>query len=95
MAAGDEWLGIERADADVAKGSHAAWRVGNLADVQAYLPPGRKPQERRCTALVARDRMLLRLPLTLPAEAVQQWKLEPAASQRKKAGERQKGWPWA
>ena len=46
-------------------------------------------------ALVARDRMLLRLPLTLPAEAVQQWKLEPAASQRKKAGERQKGWPWA
>ncbi|SEN78398.1 M61 family metallopeptidase [Brachymonas denitrificans] len=95
MAAGDEWLGIELADADVAKGSHAAWRVGNLADVQAYLPPGRKPQERRCTALVARDRMLLRLPLTLPAEAVQQWKLEPAASQRKKAGERQKGWPWA
>ncbi len=95
MAAGDEWLGIELEEADVAKGSHAAWRVGNLADVQAYLPPGRKPQERSCTALVARDRMLLRLPLTLPAAPEQQWKLEPGAGARKKSAERQKVWPWA
>ena len=95
MAAGDEWLGIELHEADVARGSHAAWRIGKLADVQGYLPAGRKPREHHCIALVARDRMLLRLPLTLPAQVEQQWQLEPASGSRKKSAERRKGWPWA
>ncbi|MBO9677302.1 MAG: M61 family metallopeptidase [Acidovorax sp.] len=56
--AGDEWLGLE------AHGQ--AWRLARLDDVALYAGPARQ-----VTALVARDRRLLRLPLdlALPAPA--------------------------
>ncbi|MDY0107327.1 MAG: peptidase M61, partial [Giesbergeria sp.] len=56
MAAGDEWLGIE---------VHGlGWRIAKLDDIALYAGT-----EKTVTALVARDRRLLRLPLalTLPA----------------------------
>ena len=56
LAAGDEWLGIE-------VGSEG-WRLGKLEELALYAG-----KARRVTALVARDRRLLRLPLTLPAPA--------------------------
>ncbi|QHI98452.1 peptidase M61 [Xylophilus rhododendri] len=55
FAAGDEWLGLETPDG-------AAWRLAKLEDLALYLGKGRKS-----TALVARDRRLLRLALELPA----------------------------
>ncbi|WCM92533.1 peptidase M61 [Acidovorax sp. NCPPB 2350] len=56
FAAGDEWLAIE------ARGE--TWRVQRLDDVALYA--GR---EKRVTALVARDRRVLRLPLALERDA--------------------------
>ena len=55
MAVGDEWLGLETPDG-------AAWRIGKLEDLALYLGSARK-----ATALVARDKRLLKLPLELPA----------------------------
>ena len=52
MAAGDEWIGIE------AQGQ--GWRIGKLDDIALYAGT-----EKTVTALVARDRRLLRLPLAL------------------------------
>ncbi|MFP5485127.1 MAG: M61 family metallopeptidase [Gammaproteobacteria bacterium] len=52
MAAGDEWIGIE------VQGQ--GWRIGKLDDIALYAGT-----ERAVTALVARDRRLLRLPLAL------------------------------
>lgn len=61
LAAGDEWLGVEFAP--VKRGGPAeAWRVGKLDEVQALRGPRTK-----LTALVSRDRQLLRLPLQWPA----------------------------
>ena len=65
FAAGDEWLGL---DAD-AKQPGAGWRLMRLDDLSLYAAPGRP-----VTALVARDRHLLRLPLVLP-KAVTTWRL--------------------
>jgi predicted metalloprotease with PDZ domain len=56
MAAGDEWFGIEVQD--------QAWRIAKLDDVLLYAGA-----EQNITALVARDRRLLRLPLALGAQA--------------------------
>ena len=56
MAAGDEWLGLEVGD--------QGWRLSKLDDLALYAGPAK-----RATALVARDRRLLRLPLKLPAQA--------------------------
>ncbi|MDR3005774.1 MAG: peptidase M61 [Acidovorax sp.] len=56
--ANDEWLGLER---DNQAGSEG-WRLGKLQDLTLYARPGET-----VTALVARDRHLLRLPLQLPA----------------------------
>jgi predicted metalloprotease with PDZ domain len=61
FAANDEWLGVE-----VAGG---AWRLAKLDDLPMYAGAHRK-----VTAIVARDRRLLRLELTLPA-AVTTWRL--------------------
>ena len=62
MAAGDEWLGIEFAAPR--RGTPVeAWRVHRLDDVET-LRGGRT----RLTALVSRDRQLLRLALDWPAE---------------------------
>jgi len=67
FSANDEWLGIEL---PAAKGRPAqGWRLARLDDLALYLGPLRK-----ATALVARDRRLLRLPLTLPGN-VTTWRL--------------------
>ncbi|MGE8397045.1 MAG: peptidase M61, partial [Comamonas sp.] len=58
MMAGDEWYGIEMLDAP-----DAGWRISKLDELDLYLPQGTQ----YITALVARDRQLLRLPLTLLA----------------------------
>ncbi|HEY8049852.1 MAG TPA: peptidase M61 [Ramlibacter sp.] len=61
MAAGDEWLGIEAGD--------KAWRLAKVDDVPLYAGSHRK-----VTALVARDRRLLRLDLALPGTSTT-WRL--------------------
>lgn len=66
MAAGDEWIGIE------VQGQ--GWRIGKLDDIALYAGP-----EKAVTALVARDRRLLRLPLALAL---------PAPTGRKRSAER-------
>jgi predicted metalloprotease with PDZ domain len=67
FSANDEWIGIELA---AAKGRPAqGWRIARLDDLGLYLGPLKK-----ITALVARDRRLLRLPLTLPT-GVTTWRL--------------------
>lgn len=67
FSANDEWIGIEL---PAAKGRPAqGWRLTRLDDLALYLGPLRK-----ATALVARDRRLLRLLLTLPA-GVTTWRL--------------------
>ncbi len=79
FAAGDEWLGLELPAAASAGKSGArkpplplaAWRLNKLDDVALYA--GRAT---RVSALVARDKRLLRLPLTLPARtSVNVWRL--------------------
>jgi predicted metalloprotease with PDZ domain len=70
MAANDEWIGVEVAG--------SGWRMTKLDDLTLYAGA-----HRRCTAIVARDRRLLRLELTLPA-AVTTWRLvlrDPALAQ--------------
>ncbi len=61
LAAGDEWLGVEVAG--------QGWRLTKLDDLIFYA--GR---HKTVTALVARDKRLLRLPLALPG-AVTTWRL--------------------
>jgi predicted metalloprotease with PDZ domain len=61
FAAGDEWVGVEVAG--------QGWRMAKLEDVLLYAGAHKK-----VTALVARDRRLLRLELTLPA-GVTTWRL--------------------
>ncbi len=56
MAAGDEWLGLETAA--------GGWRMAKLDDLLLYAGPARQ-----VTALVARDKRLLRLPLAIPSAA--------------------------
>jgi predicted metalloprotease with PDZ domain len=67
FSANDEWIGIEL---PAAKSRPAqGWRIARLDDLALYLGPLKK-----FTALVARDRRLLRLPVTLPA-GVTTWRL--------------------
>lgn len=67
FSAHDEWIGIE---VPAARGRPAqGWRIARLDDLALYLGPLKK-----ITALVARDRRLLRLPLTLPS-GVTTWRL--------------------
>ncbi|TFY97562.1 M61 family peptidase [Ramlibacter rhizophilus] len=61
LAPGDEWLGVEVAG--------QGWRLAKLDDLLLYAG-----SHRRVTALVARDRRLLRLDLQLPAGATT-WRL--------------------
>ncbi len=63
MAAGDEWLGVE-------VDGHG-WRMSKLDDLLLYAGTAR-----HATALVARDKRLLRLPLALPpAASCTTWRL--------------------
>jgi len=67
FAANDEWIGIEL---PAAKGRPVqGWRLTRLDDLALYLGA-----QRKATAIVARDRRLLRLPLTLPSGATT-WRL--------------------
>jgi predicted metalloprotease with PDZ domain len=61
FAANDEWIGVEVAG--------AAWRMGKLDDLLLYAGTHRK-----VTAIVSRDRRMLRLELALPA-GVTTWRL--------------------
>lgn len=61
LAAGDEWLGVE-----VGK---LGWRLSRLDDLPLYADTAQ-----RVTALVSRDKRLLRLPLRLPRESTT-WRL--------------------
>jgi predicted metalloprotease with PDZ domain len=61
IAAGDEWLGVEVAG--------QGWRMAKLDDLLLYAG-----NHKKVTALVSRDRRLLRLELTLPAAATT-WRL--------------------
>ena len=54
LAPGDEWLGLETVDG-------AAWRLTKLDELALYLG-----SERTATALVARDRRLLKLTMEMP-----------------------------
>ncbi|MES2187899.1 MAG: peptidase M61 [Pseudomonadota bacterium] len=60
FAAGDEWIGLETAQTKTA--AAAAWRLAKLDDLALYLGSA----DRKATALLARDKRLLRLPLELP-----------------------------
>jgi predicted metalloprotease with PDZ domain len=63
FAAGDEWLGVET--------ENGGWRVSRLDDVSLYA--GRT---RHITALIARDKRLIRLRLEIPSSAeVKTWRL--------------------
>lgn len=70
FAANDEWVGVEVAG--------SAWRLSKLEDLLLYAGTHRK-----LTAIVARDRRLLRLDLSVPAN-VTTWRLvlrDPARAQ--------------
>ena len=58
LMSGDEWLGVELANGE-------SWRLQKLDDVALYAGSAAK----QVTALIARDRRLLRLPLKLHAAA--------------------------
>lgn len=67
FSSNDEWIGIEL---PAAKGRAAqGWRITKLDDLALYLG-----EEKKLTALVARDRRLIRLSLVIPAE-VTTWRL--------------------
>jgi predicted metalloprotease with PDZ domain len=70
FAPGDEWLGIEVAGKPASQ-TPSAWRMKKLDDLLLYAGTAKK-----VTALISRDRQLLRLNLTLPdAKANTTWRL--------------------
>jgi predicted metalloprotease with PDZ domain len=68
LSARDEWLGIDVGT----KGQGGSWRVTKLSEVPELLG-----KERKFTALVSRDRQLLRLPCSVPQQS-SVWRLEAA-----------------
>ena len=75
LAAGDEWLGIEIPGKKRDQVSQA-WRLSKLEDLSLYAG-----QLKPLTAIIARDKRLLRLPITLP-ERVQTWRLTAGSDER-------------
>lgn len=67
FATHDEWIGIEVPA--VKRQPAQAWRIAKLDDLALYLGP-----QKKMTALIARDRRLMRLPLTMPT-GVTTWRL--------------------
>ena len=65
LAAGDEWLAVEVAMTAATSG----WRLQRLDDLVLYTRPAEQ-----VTAIVARDKRLLRLPLRMP-QAITTWRL--------------------
>lgn len=85
LSAGDEWLGVELPSGRNASGT--GWRLTRLDDVKLYAGGARQ-----IVALVARDKRLLRLPLSMPGGSTT-WRLQPpdgAASQGQAGG---RTWP--
>jgi predicted metalloprotease with PDZ domain len=71
FAAGDEWLGIELPQAKSTAKTPQGWRLAKLDELLLYAGTAQA-----VTALVARDKKLLRLPLRLPAAgSVTTWRL--------------------
>jgi predicted metalloprotease with PDZ domain len=69
FAPGDEWIGLELNGKTAA--STSAWRIKKLDDVLLYAGKAKK-----VTALISRDRQLLRLQLAMPdAKAQRTWRL--------------------
>ncbi len=62
FAAKDEWWGVELPSA-TGDEAPTAWRISRLDDLDLYAAG-----VAQCTALVARDKKILRLPLALPAD---------------------------
>ena len=69
FAAGDEWLGLTPLTGGRKKTPADGWRLGKLDEVLLYAGPHKTVE-----ALVARDKQLLRLTLTIPA-GVCTWRL--------------------
>ena len=70
FAPGDEWLGLEVAGKTTSQ-APSAWRLKKLDDLALFAGPAKK-----VTALISRDRQLLRLNLALPdAKANSTWRL--------------------
>ena len=71
FAAGDEWLGLELFSKAAAKDSDRSggWRMSRLDDLTLYAGSAKK-----VVALIARDKRLLRLTLTMPP-ALTTWRL--------------------
>ncbi len=69
FAAGDEWLGVEPAGKTVKGAINSGWRLNRLDDLPLYAGNAKKVM-----ALVARDKRLLRLELTMPP-ALTTWRL--------------------
>jgi predicted metalloprotease with PDZ domain len=75
FAPGDEWLGVEAIANVTAKRSSqstnqsAGWRMNRLDDLTAYAG-----QAKQVTALIARDKRLLKLTLNMPP-AISTWRL--------------------
>jgi predicted metalloprotease with PDZ domain len=70
FAPGDEWLGLEVAGKTTSQ-APSAWRLKKLDDLALYASTAKK-----VTALVSRDRQLLRLKLALPdVKANSTWRL--------------------
>jgi len=59
FASGDEWLGVEPASGR----DRSAWRLSRLDELPLYLA-----RSSSATALIARDKRLLRLPLRIPKD---------------------------
>ena len=57
FCAGDEWLGVEVGD----RAQESAWRITKIEDLQSLWA-----DQRKMTAIVSRDKRLLRLALTVP-----------------------------
>jgi predicted metalloprotease with PDZ domain len=75
FASGDEWLGVE-VDTNIGAKNDAgkdkkksAWRIQKLDDLRLYAgSAGKAPKPQKMTAIVARDKRLLNLPLQIPAD---------------------------
>ncbi|MDR1968526.1 MAG: peptidase M61 [Burkholderiaceae bacterium] len=78
MAAGDDWLGIEFPVRG--RAAPQGWRLTRVDDLPLYAGAART-----VSALVARDRRLLRLPLTLPQQ-ITTWRLLPQQGEGVDAG---------
>ncbi|MBY4594610.1 M61 family metallopeptidase [Ottowia caeni] len=85
FSAGDEWLGVE-----LPAGRNAptnGWRLTRLDDVKLYAGAASL-----IVALVARDKRLLRLPLSLPSGATT-WRLQPPDSAASQGPASTRTWP--